>query len=100
MTTPNAGDSLQTQIATVDARLYARRARIAAHLVGIARELRAGMTAPGTLLVAVGVGVVVEQRSHDRRWSLVPVLRGLRLTRRLVVMLTALVQPLDVASAR
>lgn len=88
------------QIAAVDARLYARRARVASHVVGIARELRAGVTAPGTLLVAVGAGVVIEQGTHERRWSLVPLLRGLNLTRRLVLMLTALVQSLDVASAR
>ena len=100
MTTSNAGDSLQTQIAAVDARLYAQRTRVASHLVGIARELRAGMTAPGTLLVAVGAGVVIEQGTHDRRWSLVPVLRGLSLSRRLVLMLSALVQSLDVASTR
>ena len=92
--------SLQVQIATADARLAAQRIRVASHLVGIARELRAGLTAPGTLLIAVGTGAVIEQGTHDRRWSLVPVLRGLSLTRRLVLMLTALVQSLDVASAR
>jgi len=96
MTTPNGGDSLE--IAVLEARVYARRANVAAQFVGIGRRLRAGMTAPGTLLAAVGVGVVAEQSTHDRTWSLVPVLRGLSLARRLVVLVTALVQSLDAAS--
>jgi hypothetical protein len=88
-----------SQIAEVEARLYERRSRVAVHFAAVVRDLRAGMTAPGTLLVAVGVGVVVEQGTHDRTWSLVPVLRGLSLARRLVVLLTSLIQSLDVASA-
>jgi hypothetical protein len=99
MTTSNGAASLQMQIDAVDARLYARRSRVVAHLSGIGRELRKGMTAPGTVLVAVGIGVVVEQGTRDRKWSLVPILRGLSLTRRLLVMLASMVQLLNVVSA-
>jgi hypothetical protein len=99
MNTSDGSGSLQMQIDAVEGRLVERRSRVVADLLGIGQRFRAGMTAPGTLLVAFGVGVVVEQGSHERTWSLVPVLQGISVIRGLLVTLTSLVKSLDVASA-
>ena len=91
--------SLQTQIDELEGRLRERRSRAAAQVIGIGQQLRARMTAPGTLLIAVGVGVIVEQGSRNTTWSLAPLLRGLNMSRNFFVTLTALVNSLDAASA-
>jgi hypothetical protein len=91
--------SLRSQIDAVDARVYERRSRIVARLRSVGGELRSGMTAPGTLLIAVGVGVAVEQGTRSRTWSLVPVLRAVSLTRSLLAQFASMVQSLDAASA-
>jgi len=99
MKTSDGLGSLQKQIDAVEERLHERRSRVGANLLGIGHRIRGGMTAPGTLLVAFGVGVIAEQGSHERTWSLVPVLQGIGVIRGLLVTLTSLVKSLDVASA-
>lgn len=66
--------SLRRQVAELEQRLVLRRQRLRNVAAGISRKAASRMVSPGVLLVAVGVGVALEQSSHRRGWSVPNVL--------------------------
>lgn len=66
--------SLRRQVAELEQRLVLRRQRLRNVAAGISRKTASRMVSPGVLLVAVGVGVALEQSSHRRGWSVPNVL--------------------------
>jgi hypothetical protein len=89
---------LHTQIDAIERRLATDRNQLGADLRGIARKLRAKVVAPGSIMAAVALGVIIEQGSRHRTWSLAPVLQGLTAANSLVVMVGSLVKSLNVAA--
>ncbi len=89
---------LHTQIDAIEQRLVMNRNQLGADLRAIARKLRAKLVAPGSIMAAVALGVIVEQGSRHRTWSLAPVLQGLGVANSFVVMLGSLVKSLNVAA--
>jgi hypothetical protein len=75
--------SLRRQVTGLEQRLVLRRPRLRNIAVGIRRSTASRLASPGMLLVAVAVGVALEQSGHHRNWSLPNVLdatnAGLRL---------------------
>lgn len=86
---------LHTQIDAIEQRLALHRTRLGTDVRGIARHLRAKVVAPSSIMLAVALGVVVEQGSRDRRWSLAPVLQGLGVANSLIALLGPLVKSLN-----
>jgi hypothetical protein len=62
--------SSRSQIVTLEQQLAAQRGVLRRRLGSIRQEVRRGATAPGTLLCAVGVGVVLERGTRDSGRSL------------------------------
>jgi hypothetical protein len=62
--------SLRQQVAGLERQLILRRQRLRNVAAGISRKTASRMVSPGVLLVAVGVGVALEQIGHRRGWSL------------------------------
>ena len=90
---------LQSQIDALEQQLAMNRNQIGADLRGVARTLRAKMVAPGAIMAAVAVGVIVEQGTRRHRtWSLAPVLQGLSVANSLVVTLGTLAKSLNRAA--
>ncbi len=95
MTTPEMDPPLHRQIDAMERRLADHRGRLGADLRGIAHKARIGLVAPGAILTAVAIGVVIEQSGRPRTWSLAPMLQGLGVASRLVTTVGALVKSLD-----
>jgi hypothetical protein len=91
-------EPLRAQIDAAEQRLAQNRTRLRADVRGIAETLRARLVAPSSIAAAVAVGVIIEQGSRDRTWSLASMLEGMSVATRLAVMLGSLVQSLGVAS--
>lgn len=89
---------LHAQIDAIEQRLAVDRNQFGADLRGLARTLRANLVAPSAIATAVVVGMIVEQGSRHRTWSLAPVLEGLSVANKLAVMLGSLVKSLNVAA--
>jgi hypothetical protein len=64
---PQPSLPLEQQIRNSERRLAERRRSASAHLATAQRRARAGLTSPGTLLVALGVGVALGQFVSMRR---------------------------------
>ena len=62
--------SLRQQVAGLERQLVRRRQRLRNVAARISRKTASRMVSPGMLLVAVGVGVALEQSGHRRGWSL------------------------------
>jgi hypothetical protein len=62
--------SLRQQVAGLERQLVLRRQRLRNVAARIGRKTASRMVSPGVLLLAVGVGVALEQSSHRRGWSL------------------------------
>jgi hypothetical protein len=86
---------LRRQVDALEQQLYARRGSVGTRVHGIGEKLRARMTAPSTLLIAVAVGVAIDQGTRKRGWTLVQALEGLNLANSLIVTLTSVVRSLD-----
>lgn len=98
MNTHKVDPPLRRQIDEMERRLAGDRGQIGTDLRGIIRKARAGLVAPGAILTAVAVGVVIEQNSRPRTWSLAPMLQGLGVASRLVATLGTLVKSLNAAA--
>ena len=66
----NQSQSLSSQATSLEKRLMLRRQRVRTLVRDIHGNVSARLVSPGTLLAAFGIGVVVEQASHHRAWSL------------------------------
>jgi hypothetical protein len=95
MTTPKMDPPLHRQIDEMERRLAVHRGQLGTDLRGVVRKVRRGLVAPGAILTAVAVGVVIEQNSRPRTWSLAPMLQGLGVASRLVTTVGALVKSLN-----
>lgn len=62
--------SLRRQVAGLERQLAQRRQRLRTIAAGIRQKTTSRMVTPGALLVAVGVGVALEQSGQRRDWSL------------------------------
>jgi hypothetical protein len=65
--------SLTRRINTLEMQIVSRHRNMRTVVAGFKRKISARMVAPATLLEAFGVGVVMEQASHHRGWSLATV---------------------------
>jgi hypothetical protein len=61
---------LRQQVVGLERQLVLRRQRVRNIAAGIGRKTADRMVSPGVLLLAVGVGVALEQSSHRSGWSL------------------------------
>ena len=80
--------SLRHQVSDLEKQLMQRRSRVRARVVRANRNVAAGLTSPGMLLAAVGVGVAVEQARHHRGWSLATVIEAANACAGLLLALT------------
>lgn len=62
--------SLRQQVTGLERQLVLRRQRLRNIAARISRKTASRMVSPGVLMVAVGVGVALEQIGHRRGWSL------------------------------
>ena len=89
---------LHRQIDEMERKLADHRGQLGTDLRGVAGKLRTKLVAPGTILAAVAVGVVIEQNSRPRTWSLAPMLQGLGVASRLATVVGTVVKSLNVAA--
>ncbi|MEQ9005391.1 MAG: hypothetical protein RIE74_17665 [Pseudomonadales bacterium] len=69
--------SLRAEMEVTTQQLLVRRARAAALVARLEGDIRAGMTSPGVLILAAGVGAALEQTSHSRGRSVLHLLNTL-----------------------
>ena len=65
--------SLTRRINTLEMQIMSRHRNMRTVVAGFKRKITARMVAPATLLEAFGIGVVMEQASRHRGWSLATV---------------------------
>lgn len=83
--------SLRRQVAGLERKLVLRRQRLRNIAAGITQKTASRMVTPGALLVAVGVGVALEQSGHGRGWSLPTALDATNAGLRLLLTFSSLV---------
>jgi len=62
--------SLTKRINALEMRIMSRHRNIRTAAAGFNRKITARMVSPAALLAAFGIGVAIEQTSHQRGWSM------------------------------
>jgi hypothetical protein len=92
---PEHPRSLTRQVNALEMQVMSHHRNLKAVEAGFKRKITAGMVSPGSLLAAVGVGVVMEQTNHHRGWSPATVVAAADASIRLLLWFTS---PLQAAS--
>jgi hypothetical protein len=82
---PEPTQSLTRRINTLETQITLRRRNVRTVKAGFKRKITSWMVSPVTLLEAFGIGVVMEQTSHHRGWSLATVVNAASASIRLLL---------------
>lgn len=88
------------EVASLEQQLALRRQGLRNIVAGMQRKIAARMSLPRMLLVAVGLGVALEQSSRHRSWSLASVLDATNACFRLLLSFPPSIKPVLSASAQ
>ncbi|HEY6599081.1 MAG TPA: hypothetical protein VIZ30_07205 [Pseudomonadales bacterium] len=83
---------LRAQIDAAEERLAVKRSRLRADARAVAKKVPGRLVAPASLAGGVAVGVIMEQASRHRPWSLATMLQGISVANRFAATLIALMK--------
>lgn len=92
-------EALRVQIDAVEQRLAVNRSRLRADARGVVKKVPARLVAPASLAAGVAVGVIMEQASRHRPWSLATMLQGISVANRFATTLVALTKARNESTA-
>lgn len=84
--------SLARQVNSLETQIMLQHRSVRTVVAGFKRKITARIASPGSLLVAFGFGVAMEQTSHQRGWSLAAVVAAANESIRLLLSLSSAVQ--------